>query len=57
MCINVKSTKQNERKMKTIRSEEDTNCTNVISFPVSMWSFLGTGVTCPCYGHIPTDAV
>lgn len=55
MCINVKGTKQNERKMKTIRSEEGENCTNVISFPVS-W-FLGAGVTCPCYCHIPSDDV
>jgi len=35
MFMNFKSIKQNERKIKTIRSEEDVNCTNVISFIVS----------------------
>lgn len=57
MCTNVKSTEQSERKMKNIRSEEDANCTYVISFPVSVWRFLEAGVTCPYYCHIPTDAV
>lgn len=57
MCTNVKSTEQSERKMKKIRYEEDANCTNVISFPVSTWRFLEAEVTCPYYCHIPTDAV